>query len=297
MKARPQPAVGRLQAVLSGCQPLSEPAVSLKGVGELGGELPGGLGHLVGHRVSPARWVTKSIQNVTLRVGTDRDRGVECGLATTKISHARSGLVVGVARVHDGAMAPRLNGGAWPVRTLRLTIRPAVPTDAEATWRFRRLPSVSRWMSSCSSDREEYRRKFKDPDRLAKMLVIELDGVVIGDLMVAIEDAWAQAEVTDRARGVQAELGWCLSPEHEGHGYATEAVTELIRICFEDLGLRRVRAECFANNQASWRLAERVHMRREQHTLRDSLHRSGEWLDGLSYALLAEEWQARQDNQ
>lgn len=31
-------------------------------------------------------------------------------------------------------------------------------------------------------------------------------------------------------------------------------------------------------------------MRREAHTVRDSPHRSGEWLDGLAYALLADEW-------
>lgn len=184
----------------------------------------------------------------------------------------------------------------WPARTTRLTIRPAVPSDADATWEFRRLPSVGRWMTSCSSDREEYRRRFEDPESLAKTLVIELDGTVIGDLMLAIEDAWAQAEVTDQAQGVQAELGWCLSPEHEGHGYATEAVGELIRICFEALGLHRVTANCFADNAASWRLAERVHMRREQHTVRDSLHRSGEWLDGLGYALLADEWLAHRDD-
>jgi RimJ/RimL family protein N-acetyltransferase len=136
----------------------------------------------------------------------------------------------------------------------------------------------------------------RDPDRLAKTLVIELDGVVIGDLMLAIEDAWAQAEVKDHARGAQAELGWCLSPEHGGRGYATEAVSELIRICCEDLGLRQVRAECFADNEASWRLAERLHMRREQHTIGDSLHRSAEWVDGLGYALLADEWLAHQDD-
>ena len=74
-------------------------------------------------------------------------------------------------------MTSRLNGVEWPVRSSRLTIRPAAPTDVETTWRFRRLPSVGRWMSSCSSDREEYRRKFEDPDRLAKILVIELGGV------------------------------------------------------------------------------------------------------------------------
>jgi RimJ/RimL family protein N-acetyltransferase len=183
----------------------------------------------------------------------------------------------------------------WPVRSVRLTIRPAVPADVEATWQFRRLPSVARWITSCSSGWEEYRRRFEDPDRLATTLVIELDGAVIGDLMLAIEDAWAQAEVKDQALRVQAELGWCMSPEHEGQGYATEAVSELIRICFQDLGLRRVRADCFADNVASWRLAERVGMRREQHTIRDSLHRSGEWLDGLGYALLADEWLVRQD--
>jgi RimJ/RimL family protein N-acetyltransferase len=33
-------------------------------------------------------------------------------------------------------------------------------------------------------------------------------------------------------------------------------------------------------------------MRREAHNLRDSLHRSGDWLDGMGYALLADEWRA-----
>jgi RimJ/RimL family protein N-acetyltransferase len=119
---------------------------------------------------------------------------------------------------------------------------------------------------------------------------------VIGDLMLAIEDAWAQAEVAERARGVQAELGWTFSPSYGGRGYATEAVAELLRICFEDLGLRRVYGQCFADNVPSWRLMERLGMRRESHNVRDSLHRSGEWLDGLAYALLADEWRARQQS-
>jgi RimJ/RimL family protein N-acetyltransferase len=193
-------------------------------------------------------------------------------------------------------MTSGLNDVDWPVRSRRLIIRPAKLADIEATWRYRRLPSVARWLTSGSSNREEYGKTFADTERLAKTLVIELDGVVIGDLMLSIEDAWAQAEVKDQARRVQAELGWCLSPEHEGHGFATEAVTELIRICFEDLGLRRVRADCFANNEASRRLMERVHMRREQHTIRDSLHRTGEWLDGMAYALLADEWKRFEDH-
>jgi RimJ/RimL family protein N-acetyltransferase len=91
---------------------------------------------------------------------------------------------------------------------------------------------------------------------------------------------------------VQAEIGWCIDPAVQGQGYATEAVRELIRIAFEELGLRRLVAHCFAANKASWRLMERVGMRREVYTVKESLHRSGEWMDGMSYALLAEEWHA-----
>jgi RimJ/RimL family protein N-acetyltransferase len=177
-----------------------------------------------------------------------------------------------------------------PLRTDRLTLRPATADDADATWRFRRRTDVSHWITRASATLDEHRAWFRAPDSLARTLVIEHDGTVIGDLMLKIEDAWAQAEIAERARGMQAELGWVLDPEHAGHGYATEAVRELLRLCFEDLGLHRVTATCFAANEASWRLMERAGMRREFYTVRDSLHRSGEWLDCVGYALLADEW-------
>ena len=189
-------------------------------------------------------------------------------------------------------MSEGLGAVAWPVRTERLEVRPATEADGPATWRYRRQESVALWITSAQPDSEHYLADFTEPARLAKTLVIEFDGHVIGDLMLAIEDAWAQAEVADRARAVQAELGWSLDPAYAGRGYATEAVAELIRICFEELHLRRVLAQCFADNLASWRLMERVGMRRESQDVRGSLHRSGEWLDGLAYALLADEWRS-----
>jgi RimJ/RimL family protein N-acetyltransferase len=178
---------------------------------------------------------------------------------------------------------------SWPVRTERLSIRPAVPADVETTWRFRRLPEVTRWLTS-AGDLEDYRARFLSASRLATTLVIEHEDAVAGDLMLRVEDAWAQAEVAEQARGVQAELGWTLDPALRGRGLATEAVRELFRLCFDELGLRRVTANCFADNTASWRLMERVGMRRELHAVAESLHRSGAWLDGYGYALLAEEW-------
>lgn len=189
-------------------------------------------------------------------------------------------------------MPQDLSAVAWPLRTARLSIRPSRADDVDATWAFRRLPETSEWTTHHFEDRDAYAEVFLAPERLATTLVMEHDGRVVGDLMLRIEDAWAQAEVKDHGRATQAELGWTLDPAYAGRGLATEAVAELVRLCFEELGLRRVVALCFADNVPSWRLMERLGMRREEHTVRESLHRTRGWLDGLGYALLADEWRA-----
>lgn len=191
-------------------------------------------------------------------------------------------------------MPQDLTAVKWPVRTGRLVIRMATPADVEPIWQFRRLPSVGEWLTSTSTERDEFAAKFLDPERLAKTLLLERDGAVAGDMMLSIEDAWAQTEIVEQAAGVQAELGWVIAPAHAGQGLATEAAGTVLRICFQDLGLRRVFAQCFAANVPSWRVMEKLGMRREQHTVRESLHRSGEWMDGLMYAILADEWRAQQ---
>lgn len=175
--------------------------------------------------------------------------------------------------------------------TDRLRLRPATAEDTDATWGFRQLDSVNEWLGGCPPDLDGYRTLFTGPERLATTVIVELhDGTVIGDFMLRREDAWAQVDVADRAAGTQAELGWVLDPAHTGHGYATEAVRALIDFSFTDLGVRRVVANCFLDNDTSWRLMERVGMRREAHLVRESLHRSGAWLDTVAYALLADEW-------
>ncbi len=190
-------------------------------------------------------------------------------------------------------MANALDAVAWPVRTDRLTLRRATPADVEATWAYRRLPEVGRWLSAASPTVEEYRERVEEPGRLDRTLVAELMGVVIGDVMIRVEDAWAQVEVKEQARGVQAELGWVLDPRHQGQGYGTEVVHALLGLSFGALGLRRVTAGCYAPNEPSWRLMERVGMRRESHSIQEALTGSGEWVDVLGYALLAEEWRSR----
>ncbi len=162
-------------------------------------------------------------------------------------------------------------------------------------WAYRQLPEVNEWLGRAPATREAFHKTYGEPDRLAMTFIIErMDAqgapTVIGDIMVHIEDGWAQAEIIDQAKSTQAELGWALDPAYTGQGYATEAVRGVIDACFGPLGLRRVHAGCFTANEPSWRLMERLGMRREEDSRKTGLHRSGEWMDGLIYALLAEEW-------
>jgi RimJ/RimL family protein N-acetyltransferase len=181
-----------------------------------------------------------------------------------------------------------------PLRTERLTLRPATADHADPTWTYRQLESVNEWLTGCPADLDGYRQMFSEPARLATTVLVTLGhdplAPIIGDFMLRREDAWAQLDVADQASDTQAELGFVLDPAHTGHGYATEAVHELLRYCFRDLGVRRIIANCFLDNDSSWRLMERVGMRRELHAVRESLHRSGQWLDTVGYAILQQEW-------
>jgi RimJ/RimL family protein N-acetyltransferase len=92
------------------------------------------------------------------------------------------------------------------------------------------------------------------------------------------------------------ELGYIFNPAFAGHGYATEACRALLEYGFGELGAHRVVAMCDPGNPPSWRLLERLSMRREGHFRQFAFFRRDErgeplWHDAYQYALLAEEWE------
>jgi aminoglycoside 6'-N-acetyltransferase len=89
----------------------------------------------------------------------------------------------------------------------------------------------------------------------------------------------------------QCDIGFTISIEHQGHGYATEAVRLLLNYLFTERAKHRITANCDPRNAASVALLERLGMRREGH-LRESTWAKGEWTDDLVYALLPDEWQS-----
>lgn len=182
---------------------------------------------------------------------------------------------------------------AYPIRLERVLLRPFVASDFEAVFDMQTRPEVVRYLM------------WDVKDRLAveRFLQVRITQTSISDDDTAIVLA-ATIPPSDRAVGEfmlrlssaehrQGDIGWSLHPDAQGHGYATEAARELLRLGFEDLGLHRVTADADPRNAGSLRIMERLGMRREA-DYRDVLFLKGEWVDETHYAILEDEWRAQQ---
>lgn len=91
------------------------------------------------------------------------------------------------------------------------------------------------------------------------------------------------------------ELGYVFNPSFGGRGYATESCLRILEYGFGELKARRIVAMCNPENTPSWKLLERLKMRREGHLIkniffkRDAMGKP-QWNDTYEYALLADEW-------
>ena len=87
-------------------------------------------------------------------------------------------------------------------------------------------------------------------------------------------------------RNKRVAIGYMIEPAHSRQGLATEAVSAMIRFCFQDLGLHRLQAFIHPDNTPSLKLIEKLGFRREG-LLRENLRVGDEWRDDLLYALLS----------
>jgi RimJ/RimL family protein N-acetyltransferase len=60
-------------------------------------------------------------------------------------------------------------------------------------------------------------------------------------------------------RGGQAEIGYYLAAEAEGHGYAREALGAIVQFGFEQVQAERLLIRCFADNERAQRVAQAHH--------------------------------------
>lgn len=87
----------------------------------------------------------------------------------------------------------------------------------------------------------------------------------------------------------QALIGYSLARPFWRHGYAFEAVSELLRYLFSELDLHRLIAECDVDNMASWKLLEKLGFRREAYLVENIFFNSA-YGSEYHYAQLGREW-------
>ncbi|MDE9367117.1 GNAT family N-acetyltransferase [Luteipulveratus sp. YIM 133132] len=181
----------------------------------------------------------------------------------------------------------------WPRRTRRLVLRP-YRADADRLLQIRNQPDVWRWLLRTEVDPAAFTKAWADgvADPLDHSAVVELDGAVIGWCSIEVQDGMGQDEAGPSPRS-EGLLGYIFDTAYAGHGYAKEAAASMVAAAFDELGLHRVTAGCFADNTPSWKIMESLGMRREQHGVEDSWHAELGWLDGYTYAILDREWAAR----
>ena len=91
----------------------------------------------------------------------------------------------------------------------------------------------------------------------------------------------------------EGDIGYELSPNHWGNGYATEAASAMLEFGFTRLGLHRVWSWCVADNVGSARVLQKLGMQAEGR-LRENEYYKGRYWDTLMFGILADEWQAKQ---
>lgn len=84
------------------------------------------------------------------------------------------------------------------------------------------------------------------------------------------------------------EIGWVLNPKFHNHGYASEAAKAMIAYGFEKMKLHRIIATCQPENTPSYRVMEKIGMRREGH-FKKCIPNGAEWWDEYYYSILEEE--------
>ncbi len=91
------------------------------------------------------------------------------------------------------------------------------------------------------------------------------------------------------------EIGYTFNAHYQGKGYAYESAYALMKYSFLNMNVRRIIAYCDTENIRSWKLLEKLGMRREGihiktfYKFMDS-ENNPIWKNSYSYALLKEEF-------
>ena len=179
-----------------------------------------------------------------------------------------------------------MNANEISISTERLNLRSIILSDGESILSYRSSPEVYKyqnWKPKTIEDVEIFIKESTSsepniPGTWHQLSIfIKENNMLIGDIGIHFID------------DLQVEIGFALSADYQGKGYATEAVLGVMNYLFYTLKKHRVTASVDPRNIKSISLLNRIKMRKEAH-FKKSYWFNGEWVDDIVYAILAEEW-------
>ena len=170
----------------------------------------------------------------------------------------------------------------------RISLRGFRPTDYRDMYEYLSLEIVAKYEPYNVQSLEDCKKEAKERSGNPSYLAIEhkLTGKVIGNIYFNQKQPY---------RLKTWELGYVLNPNYWGAGYATEAVNLIFDYAFNNMRVHRIVASCNPENTRSWKLMERVGMRRESHAIKDVFFKynpygAPDWQDSYTYAILIDEY-------
>ena len=142
-----------------------------------------------------------------------------------------------------------------PIETKRLILRRWVECDAEDLYKYACDPDVgpiAGWPTHQSVDesREVIKNVFSGKEDYA--ICLKDDGRAIGAIALKLN---GHTNMTDRDD--ECEMGYWLGKPFWGQGIMPEAVKEMLRHAFEDLGMQKVWIGYYEGNTKSKRVQEK----------------------------------------
>jgi len=181
------------------------------------------------------------------------------------------------------------------IETERLVLRRFTAADIDAFVAYRSdadVASLQSWESYSPKDGLEFlahqlQINPGSPSEWFQFAIESKDtGVLVGDCAMHVSDEDPR----------QAEIGFTIAPDHQGVGYATEAIEALLDYLFAEKRLRRVYAVTDVHNNAAVALLEGIGFRREG-TFIESVWFKRRWASEHLYAILRREWLDEEEDQ
>ncbi len=172
------------------------------------------------------------------------------------------------------------------LRTDRLVLRPYRLSDVVEVYGYAQDPEWGRYLPIPKPYELRHAEEFVARSVLTEwntrpVFAVCSGGSVIGGINVRVD-----------ARSSTAEMGYGIAREHWGKGLAREAARAVIEWAFSEFALAKISARADLSNTQSWRVMEKLGMRREG-ILRSELPNPSvpdSRVDMVVYAILREEW-------